>query len=105
MPPEIMSLSVPFPALLKRRLPTLAPVLALAGCAGEARTPSLPLFGSFFPTWILCAIAGVIVAVIVRGIFIRTGLDEHLPVPPLVYLSLAVSGGIVAWFIWSGVWP
>lgn len=77
--------------------------LVLAGCSGGVNPPSVPLFGSFFPAWVICAVGGMIVAGFVRSLFIRLGLDEHLPVPPLVYLCLAISTGIGFWFLWSGL--
>ncbi|MHA6691712.1 YtcA family lipoprotein [Devosia sp. A449] len=82
---------------------TAAAALALVGCTGTARAPSVPVFGSFFPAWIICAVGGVVLALVVRALLIRLRLDEHLPAPPLVYLCLAISGGIVAWLLWSGV--
>ena len=75
----------------------------LAGCSAEANPPSVPLFGSYFPAWIFCAIGGGVLALIVRALLIWLRLDEHLPLPPLVYLCLAVSGGIGFWFLWSGL--
>lgn len=79
--------------------------VGLAGCSGSgtAGAPAVPIFGSFFPAWIICAVGGVILALVVRALLIRLKIDEHLPAPPLVYLCLAISGGILAWLIWSGV--
>ena len=79
-----------------------AVALTLAGCNGRANPPSVPIFGSYFPAWIFCAIGGVVLALIVRTLFIWAKLDAHLPVPPLVYLGVAISGGIGLWFVWSG---
>jgi hypothetical protein len=78
----------------------LLPVLA--GCSAVARSPSISIFGSFFPVWILCAVAGVILTAIARVILIRTGIDEYLPVPALVYLCLAIGSSIGFWLLWSG---
>lgn len=72
----------------------------LAGCTTGA--PAVPIFGSFFPAWIICAIGGILVAIIIRAVLIALHIDEHLPAPPLVYLCLAISGGIAFWMIWSG---
>ncbi|WP_246132702.1 YtcA family lipoprotein [Devosia ginsengisoli] len=77
--------------------------LVLAGCSATGGTPAVPIFGSFFPAWIICAVGGIILAVILRAVLIALRIDEHLPAPPLVYLCLAVSGGIGLWMIWSGV--
>ena len=89
------------PALMKTLCGT-ALALALAGCTTAARSPSVPVFGSFFPAWIICAVGGVILTMLVRVVLIRLHIDEHLPAPPLVYLCLAISGGIAGWLIWSG---
>lgn len=76
--------------------------MALAGCSAGGGAPSVPVFGSFFPAWVICAVGGVLVAVALRALLVALRIDEHLPAPPLVYLCLAVSGGIVLWMIWSG---
>ena len=81
----------------------MAPTLAVAGCSGKAYPPSVPLFGSYFPAWVICALGGVLFALVMRAILVRARLDDHLPLPPLVYLCLAISGGIGLWFLWSGV--
>ena len=74
----------------------------LAACSPAGGAPSVPLFGSFFPAWIICAVGGLLIAVVLRTILIAVRLDEHLPAPPLVYLCLAVSCGILFWLIWAG---
>lgn len=67
-----------------------------------AIAPSVPIFGSYFPVWIICAVLGVIVAVIGRQLFIALGLDEFLPVRLLVYLCLAIGSALAIWFFWFG---
>jgi hypothetical protein len=74
----------------------------LAACSPAGGAPSVPLFGSFFPAWVICAVGGVILAAILRATLIALRLDEHLPAPPLVYLCMTISGGIVLWLIWAG---
>lgn len=64
-------------------------VTALAGC-GSARAPSFYLAGSYFPAWLLCAVAGIAGAILVRVIFVRISLDEILPLRSLVYTCIAV---------------
>jgi hypothetical protein len=86
-----------------RRLAVVAPAFVMAGCTGRANPPSVPLFGSYFPAWMICAIGGVAFAVVLRALLVRTRIDAHLPMPPLVYLCLAISGGIGLWFLWSGL--
>ena len=59
--------------------------------------PQLNLFGSFFPSWMLCAVIGIVVAVIGRRIFVRVGIDPYVGPRPLVYPSLALLVTLVLW--------
>lgn len=66
----------------------VASALALASCDTPA-SPSLPLFGAFFPFWLVCTAFGVLGAVALRMVFIRLGIDEVMPWRLLVYTGLA----------------
>jgi len=61
----------------------------LAGC-GSARAPSFYVAGSYFPAWLLCVVAGIAGAILVRVIFVRISLDDILPLRSLVYTCIAV---------------
>lgn len=66
--------------------------LPLAGCMrGDA--PAIPLFGAYFPSWLLSALAGILGAVLVRLLFIRIGIDDALPVRLPVYVCIAAAIG------------
>jgi len=68
-----------------RILAALAPLtLGVGGCA-----PSLPLFGAYFPSWLLCAVIGISAALAIRVVLVRVGIDDALPLRLLVYVSLA----------------
>lgn len=69
--------------------------LMLGGCA-PAGAPALPFFGAYFPSWLLCAFIGILGAVILRLIFIRTGLDDVLPARLPVYAAIAAALGFLA---------
>ncbi|CAA0125382.1 Uncharacterised protein [Halioglobus japonicus] len=72
-----------------RRVTLLATVLCgLQGC-GYAASPSLPFYGAYFPSWLLCAALGVLGSVLVRALLIRLGVDDGIPLRTLVYISLA----------------
>ena len=77
-------------------------VALLQGCSGVPYTPAIPIFGSYFPAWIFCAVGGILVAIVLRFVFIALHIAEHLPAPPLVYLCFAVSAGLAIWLAWSG---
>jgi len=59
--------------------------------------PKLNIVGSFFPSWMLCALIGVATALLGRWFFIRSGLDPYIGPRALVYSSLAVLVTLVLW--------
>jgi len=59
--------------------------------------PQLNVVGSFFPSWMLCATVGVVVALIARRVFVRVGVDPYLGPRALVYPSLALLVTLVLW--------
>ena len=61
--------------------------------------PQINVIGSFFPSWMLCALIGVVTAVLARRIFVRAGLDPYIGPPPLIYASLVVLITLVLW-VW-----
>jgi hypothetical protein len=73
--------------------------LPLAGCS---TSPTQNLLGSFFPAWMLCAGAGIVVAVVLRQILGALDVNRYLLAPPLTYLCMAASGGLLVWLIWFG---
>ncbi len=40
--------------------------------------PQINVIGSFFPSWMLCAAIGIVVAVLARVLFVRAGVDPYL---------------------------
>jgi hypothetical protein len=71
--------------------------LALAGCNGA---PSQTIFGSYFPSWMLCALAGIAGAIVVRAGLGAAGIDKVLPAPLIVYLAFAVFFAYALWLAW-----
>ena len=75
-----------------------APVLSLlAGCDGA---PSRNILGSYFPSWMVCALAGIALALIARAIFKASGLLDEIPVPFVVMLSIAIASTFGLWLLW-----
>ena len=72
----------------------LVPVLSLSGCNSA---PSQSILGSFFPSWMLCAVIGIILTVVTHVIFVKAGVDEFIPAKPSVYIILAVSLTFFTW--------
>lgn len=87
-------------SLIRRRLRLLAagsPALLLA--AGCSRAPTFNILGSFFPSWILCGIVGILLAVIVRLYFVRIRLEEQLRPLIVVYPCLAAFFTFTIWLL------
>ncbi len=76
--------------------------LVLSGCDVSAGAPSLALFGAYFPSWLACALAGILGAVLVRLVFIPLGLDDALPVRLPVYVAIAAAIGFLVSLIGFG---
>jgi FtsH-binding integral membrane protein len=76
---------------------TLLSVAALAACSAS---PSRNILGSYFPTWMICALLGLVGVVILRVVFGKTGIDAALPVPVIVYLCAWLAVTLAIWLIW-----
>jgi len=63
----------------------------------NAMGPQINVIGSFFPSWMLCAAIGIVVAVLARHLFLRLGVDPYLGPRALVYPSLALLVTLVLW--------
>jgi hypothetical protein len=65
-------------------------------------SPTMDLLGSYFPAWMLCAVIGIVAAVIIRQILAVAGINDYVVAPPLTYVALAVSATLLAWLLWFG---
>jgi hypothetical protein len=57
----------------------------LSGC-----DPVLNIAGAHFPAWLVCALAGALLAALLRPLFLALCIEAYLWPRPLVYASLAV---------------
>jgi hypothetical protein len=85
---------------------TLRIAAAMAACtalllstAGCSRAPTFNILGSFFPSWILCGIVGIVLAVIVRTIFVRLKFEQEISPLILVYPCLAAFFTFTVWLL------
>jgi YtcA family len=69
---------------------------ALGGCQ---RVPSIDVLGAYFPSWMLCAIVGIALALIVRRVLIAAGADGGLGPRGVVYPALALALGLATWLV------
>lgn len=83
------------------RLPPTACVLFLAGClSGCNAAPTQSILGSFFPSWMICALAGIAGAVVVRLVLSAAGIERAVPAPLLVHLAMAIAIAFAVWLLW-----
>jgi len=75
----------------------LAPLTVAAGCS---RAPTFNILGSFFPSWILCGVLGIVLASLSRLFFLRTKLEQHLLWPlVIVYPCLTLFFTFSIWLL------
>jgi hypothetical protein len=78
-------------------LPKLASTGLLGGCAAA---PSITVAGAYFPAWLVCALIGVLGAIVARIVLAGAGLAQALPLQLFVCLSVGVVCAAVAWAGW-----
>jgi hypothetical protein len=93
------------PAAVRRRAYTTAarrPIL-LAALLVPQYDPLFDLEGAFFPSWMLCLLVGILLAVGVRLLFARVGLEPYLGPLAVVYPCLALLLGMSVWLLFFRV--
>ena len=83
--------------LIKRRVMVLAVLLFLMGCSAA---PSTNVLGSYFPSWMVCVLIGMGLAIVIRWILVKLGIEKELPAPIVVYLAAAIAFSFAAWLLW-----
>jgi hypothetical protein len=69
----------------------------VAGCDGA---PSRNILGSYFPSWMVCALVGIICALLLRAVLKATRLLEELPAPLVVLLAFGCAVNFALWLVW-----
>jgi hypothetical protein len=59
--------------------------------------PSLNIFGTFFPSWMLCAFLGIVAAILAYVVISRTRLSGDIRPALLAYPSMALSVTFILW--------
>jgi hypothetical protein len=77
-------------------LPAALLTIEIAGCK---RAPTFNILGSFFPAWLVCLFAGIILSVIAYRIFARFALEKEILWPIVVYPCLALLFASILWLI------
>jgi hypothetical protein len=69
-----------------RRMTALGPPFAAVLCTGCSRAPSFDILGSFFPAWIFCLVAGLLLTFGAHWLLARAHVVIALPI--VTYPSL-----------------
>jgi len=77
----------------------VAIALPVAACD---TAPTLNLLGSYFPAWMLCAVLGIVAAVIIRQILAVAGINDYVVAPLLTYAAFAVAATLLTRLLWFG---
>jgi hypothetical protein len=64
-----------------------------------SRAPSFNILGSFFPSWILCGLVGILLTVAARLLLVRLNLEEQLSPLILVYPCLTAFFTFTLWLV------
>ena len=94
---KVIGASTGVSGVLRGRLSAAAVLTLLSGCSSA---PSRNILGSYFPSWMICALIGMGAAVILRVVLAKTGIDEELPMPIVVYLAFATAFSLAIWLLW-----
>ena len=68
-------------------------------CTGCGRAPAINILGSFFPAWMICLTAGVILAFVSRVILLRYRLETEVGPLALFYPCVVVLSTCLLWLI------
>jgi hypothetical protein len=69
----------------------------ISGCSGS---PSRNILGSYFPSWMVCALVGLAAALAARVALKALGLLNELPAPLVVLLSIGCAVTFALWLAW-----
>jgi hypothetical protein len=79
-----------------------SPGIALLLLDGCSEAPSQNILGSYFPSWMICAFVGILLAAVTHRGLALAGIDKAIPVPLLVYLAFAALFAFATWLVWLG---
>jgi hypothetical protein len=91
-----------FGRVLRQTFRTSRTAIASLGLTGCSPAPSQNILGSYFPSWMICVLAGLGLTIAVRQVLVLTGIDKDLPVPLVVYLAVVIAFSFVVWLAWLG---
>jgi urea transporter len=59
--------------------------------------PSIAVLGAFFPSWMLCGVAGIVLALVGHRVLVATRLEPWIGPRGIVYPALAIAFCLATW--------
>jgi len=84
---------------MKTTLKILACAAACLCVTGCGRAPAINVLGSFFPAWMICLTAVVILAFVVRFILLRYRLETEVGPLAVFYPCVVILSTCLLWLI------
>ena len=75
------------------------PCLAMIGSTGCSRAPSIEFIGTFFPVWMFCILAALVMTGLIRVGLARWGVEQKLGPLVVIYPSLTIAFSCLLWLI------
>ncbi|MBY8978035.1 hypothetical protein KHP62_19650 [Rhodobacteraceae bacterium NNCM2] len=85
-----MQFSLGIDGIFRPRVSWLLTFMLLPNGPASAAAPVVPIFGSYFPWWLLCLLLAVVATVVIRVIFIVIRLDDIMRWRAATYMSMAI---------------
>ena len=70
--------------------------------AGGMHCPSLNIFGTFFPSWMLSALIGLVAGVVAYKVFSLPSIKARVTPQALAYPSIILTITFIVWLFWYG---
>lgn len=80
----------------KRATGVAAIAAALSGCANS---PSIGVLGAYFPDWLFCIVAGVVLTVVIHLVLTRLQADHLMGPSAVVYPTLVAFLSLAVWLV------
>jgi hypothetical protein len=85
---------------IREAVPSFAVMaISMAGTTIGGCDPVINIGGANFPGWLVCAIAGIALAAIIRLLFVAVGIETYLGPAVLIYPCLVVLLACLTWLI------
>jgi hypothetical protein len=81
---------------IKAFLVILPTAIVGVGCNGA---PAIDVLGSFFPAWMVCVIAAVVLAFVVRSLLLKYQLESDVGNLAIFYPSVVVFFSCLLWLL------